>query len=283
MKRGPIHICIIYLLLCLRTHCYSPVVLMHGIFDGPDTMNTLETMIKDAHPGTEVYKVDMFNNDVSLFKMWDQVYWIRKHLKEIMSSSNSTNFIGFSQGGMIGRALIQTTNNHNIDTFISLSAPLNGEFGFPIIYQKYWPNATLEWLTDLFYSRAGQDISVGGYWHDPIKEDRYREKCNFLAPLTYPTNPDWKNNFLKLKKLVMIGGPNDEVIKPWQSSQFGFFNNKEKVLPMEQMDFYKNDTFGLRTLFEQNKTVNVTVPNIFHTYWHEDVDVIRKYIIPYLN
>lgn len=28
---------------------------------------------------------------------------------------------------------------------------------------------------------------------------------------------EWKKNFLKIKKLVLIGGPDDGVITPWQS------------------------------------------------------------------
>ena len=273
------------LLLCLRTHCFSPVVLMHGIFDGPDTMVTLETQIKKAHPGTEVYKIDMFNHEYSLiFSLEYQVDKIGDKLKVIMSKSNSTHFLGYSQGGVIGRALIQTINSHNIETFISLSAPLDGEYGYPLIDPKYWPpNVTLEWLSEFFYSPPGQEFSIGAYWHDPKIEESYKKNCKFLPPLTYPTNEDYKTNFLKLKKLVMIGGPDDKVIEPWQSSHFGFWNNRSELVPMESQDFYIHDTFGLRTLYEQNKVVNVTVPNVFHTHWHEDIDVIQKHVIPYLT
>ena len=271
------------LLLSLRCNCYAPVVLMHGIVDGPDTMNTIENEIEKAHPGTKVYKISLYNNEHSFAKMWHQVHTIQKRLKEIMATSNSTHFLGFSQGGVIGRALIETTNNHNIDTFVALSSPLAGEFGIPLICYQLWPNVTLNVLTDMFYSELGQDISMGGYWHDPYDEERYRQKCEFLPKLTYPENSDWKKNFMKLKRLVMIGGPDDEVIKPWQSSQFGFYNYKEEVLPMEQQDFYINDTFGLKTLFEQGNIFNFTIPNVFHTHWHENIDIIQKYIIPYFN
>lgn len=36
---------------------------------------------------------------------------------------------GFSQGGLIARAIIQSTNKHNVHTFISLSAPQGGQYG----------------------------------------------------------------------------------------------------------------------------------------------------------
>ena len=32
----------------------------------------------------------------------------------------------------------------------------------------------------------------------------------------------FKRNFLRTKRIVLIGGEDDEVIEPWQSSLFGF-------------------------------------------------------------
>lgn len=36
---------------------------------------------------------------------------------------------GYSQGGLVARALIQSTNKHNIHTFVSLSSPQGGQYG----------------------------------------------------------------------------------------------------------------------------------------------------------
>lgn len=40
---------------------------MHGILSPYTDMNGLVAMIKDAHPGTEVYNVDAFNDLVSQY------------------------------------------------------------------------------------------------------------------------------------------------------------------------------------------------------------------------
>ena len=262
---------------------YYPVVLMHGIIDGPETMDTLRYEIEHLHPGTKVYEIDLFNDGYSLYNMWYQIEVIRKRLQEIMSTSNETHFLGFSQGGIIGRALIQTTNNHNINTFIALSSPLSGEYGIPIVYSNLFPNFTLEMLTDFFYTEEGQWFSLAGYWHDPYNAKRYQQENMFLSNLTYPTNPDWKQNFLKLERMVMIGGKDDRVVIPWQSSHFGFYDDKLGIVEMEDQDFYIHDTFGLRTLNEQNKLKTFSIPGIFHTHWHENRAIIQKYIIPYLT
>lgn len=45
---------------------------------------------------------------------------------------------------------------------------------------------------------------------------------------------EYRNNFLRLQKLVLIGGPDDGVITPWQSAHVGAYNTNETVLPFEK-------------------------------------------------
>ena len=52
---------------------------------------------------------------------------------------------------------------------------------------------------------------------DPHHIDEYVKECNFLPKLESPTNSSYRENFLKIQDLVMIGGPDDGVITPWQS------------------------------------------------------------------
>ena len=76
---------------------------------------------------------------------------------------------------------------------------------------------------------------------DPYHQDLYRKQCVFLPVLNDGSNPgrlhnqlpgtiwcltpyllfshcaDYKKNFLALEQLVLIGGPDDGVITPWQS------------------------------------------------------------------
>ena len=45
---------------------------------------------------------------------------------------------------------------------------------------------------------------------------------------------EYRDNFLRLEKFVMIGGPNDTVITPWQSAHLGFYDQNEVVQPFEK-------------------------------------------------
>lgn len=59
--------------ILLSTDGYLPVVIMHGILDDYTSMNELVEFIKEAHPGTDVYNIDAFNDLVLRFtEKWRQ-------------------------------------------------------------------------------------------------------------------------------------------------------------------------------------------------------------------
>lgn len=80
----------------------------------------------------------------------------------------------------------------------------------------------------------------------------YQQYSVFLAQLNnetgaYPSDfrMTWRTNFERLKKLVLVGGPSDEVISPWQSAQFGFYDDKESVVPMKSQEVREPFAVGL--------------------------------------
>lgn len=139
----------------------------------------------------------------------------------------------------------------------------------------------------LFYSYAGQHTSVGNYWNDPHKQLLYYQYSDFLP---YVNNEIVSNNssrfrdgLLKLENMILIGGPDDGVITPWQSSHFGYYNSDNEVEPMRHRDIYQNDTIGLRALEKQNRLHIITIPNVHHMEWHMNLKVIRETILPFLD
>lgn len=93
----------------------------------------------------------------------------------------------------------------------------------------------------------------------------------------------FRNGLLKLNKLILIGGPDDGVITPWQSSHFGYLNSHNEVVPMRQRDIYQKDLIGLRELEKKKKLNIITVPNIQHMEWHMNLKVIRETILPFFD
>lgn len=49
------------------------------------------------------------------------------------------HLLGYSQGGLLGRAILEVFGDHNVKKFISLSSPQAGQFGsmFLISFEMY--------------------------------------------------------------------------------------------------------------------------------------------------
>lgn len=102
------------------------------------------------------------------------------------------------------------------------------------------------------------------------------------------SNPDIKKlGLTRLQRLVLIGGPDDGVISPWQSSQFAILDSSGKLIPMRerrQDDVYSDkDPIGLHQLDITDRLVEYTVPGVSHHKWHHNEKVLRECIIGWLD
>ncbi|KAG7261892.1 hypothetical protein CRUP_006308 [Coryphaenoides rupestris] len=158
-----------------------------------------------SHPGTNVSVIDLFDRSSSLQPLWKQVEGFKEAIYPIMQNAeDGVHFICYSQGGLICRGILATLPDHNVHTFISLSSPQAGQYG-DTDYLKY-----------LF--------------------PQFMKSNLFHLERENPNSTEWKSNFLKIKKLVLVGGPDDGVITPWQSSQFGFYDNNETVVEIQHQE-----------------------------------------------
>lgn len=179
----------------------------------------------------------------------------------------------------------------------------------------YFPNLVCATAYELFYSRIGQHTSVGNYWNDPYHQVKCLlsifivlifvaiNKLNsnvflFLQVLYFKysqflpfvnnereslNTSDFKAGLTKLKQMILIGGPDDGVITPWQSSQFGYYENNETVIDMRNRSIYQTDAIGLKTLDKLKKLTIYTVPGIPHFMWHKNTTLVDLYILPHLD
>eukprot|EP00079_Xenopus_tropicalis_P037815 XP_017951586.1 PREDICTED: lysosomal thioesterase PPT2 isoform X2 [Xenopus tropicalis] len=233
--------------------CYKPVIVIHGLFDSSANFKNLLQYINESHPGTNVTVLDLFDNKESLQPLWKQVQGFKEAIYPIMQNAgrDGVHLLCYSQGGLICRGLLQTMPDHNVDTFISLSSPQMGQYG------------------------------------DPHHHGIYVNVSDFLAPLNSerpePNATDWKKNFLRLRKMVLIGGPDDGVITPWESSHFGFYDENETVLEMKYQMVYQDDTFGLRSMDYRGAVSVYSVPGVAHTMWHSNQTVFNNCIEKWLT
>lgn len=260
---------------------------MHGVLTGSQSMILIAARIQEKHPGTIVYNVNRFEGWSSLETMWHQVLELGNDVINITSQHpEGVHLLGYSQGGLISRVILQTFPNHGVHNFISLSSPQAGQYGASFLHLMF-PGLLKETAYELFYSRVGQHTSVGNYWNDPYHQQLY---YNYSVFLPYVNNyvksnktADFKQGLLNLEKVVLIGGPDDNVITPWQSSQFGYYDANETVVELKSRDIYEQDLIGLKTLDKKGKLHLVTVPGVNHFMWHINISVVDNAILPYLD
>lgn len=140
---------------------------------------------------------------------------------------------------------------------------------------------------EIFYSYVGQKTSVGNYWKDPHQIPLYLNYSKFLPfvnnELLSQKSRQYKEAILKLEKMVLIGGPDDGVITPWQSAHFEFFDKDKKVRPLQNSSIFISDSIGLKTLHDTGRLIIITKPYVKHVEWHINPFIIEKVIIPYLD
>ena len=82
------------------------------------------------HPGTQVYNTIRYAGWSSLEPMWKQVEEIGNDILAIGAAfPEGINLLGYSQGGLLARAILQRFPEHNVRNFISLSSPQAGQYG----------------------------------------------------------------------------------------------------------------------------------------------------------
>ncbi|XP_071802157.1 lysosomal thioesterase PPT2-A-like isoform X1 [Asterias amurensis] len=265
---------------------YRPVILVHGVFAVNNSLAGLRQFITQAHPGTSVTSIPLFENLQSVEPLWKQVPKFAAAMRPIMQQAqDGVILICYSQGGIICRGILETMSDHNVHTFIALSSPQMGQYG-DTSYIPFLPKLKAD-VYKFCYHALGQHVSICNYWNDPHHQSLYQKGNDYLPVLnneTLSTNSqEWKANFLRLKQMVMIGGPNDGVITPWQSSHFGFYDNNENIVEMRDQEIYKYDSFGLRTLDKRNALKTYNVSGVMHTNWHRNQTVFDSCIEPWLS
>lgn len=82
------------------------------------------------HEGTVVYNLDRFGGWSSLENAWRQIQEFGVDLTDICRKHpEGIHILGYSQGGLLARVLVQYLENHNVKTLVSLSSPQAGQFG----------------------------------------------------------------------------------------------------------------------------------------------------------
>jgi palmitoyl-protein thioesterase len=225
----------------------KPVVLLHGVESHAENLVDLQQWLQNTFNRT-VYNIELgdgddYSTDTPIYTQVDE---FKQTIENISALSDGFDFIGISQGGLIGRGYVEKYNqNHfHVDNLITLVSPHGG------VFHKY---AT---FIDFYTKKMQTKLSISNYWRDPNKMFKYLLHSAFLADANnekVSKNDLYKENILSLKNFVMVYSPNDEIVKPPESGFFGIYNKSNQLVNLTQTELYKHDWIGLKTLDESNR------------------------------
>lgn len=169
---------------------------------------------------------------------------------------------GLSMGGLIARYIIQDCDfGGRVKKFISYGSPQSGvqlipqcKLGKCKILNFFAKSLVYKSLTQKIFAPSNFFRIIG-------KEDKYKKNAKFLPAINnqidHPKKDQYKKRFSSLDKLVLVEFSQDQVVQPSISSRFGYYDDKNNIVKMRDTDEYKNDLFGLKTLDEAKKIVEI--------------------------
>lgn len=244
-----------------------PIFFFHGLTtSAEDGANIAARMTAD---GRTIHALDFCEGECSVISLHTQLPLAIAQIRSIIakdpkSYANGYIFLAHSQGGMIGRAVIEEMDDHNVLMFITLAGVLNGVFygpqaadAVPVqVFASYFAPATIP-TTVLNISSYSQEQLRGQMQHDFIETlAANRDLGNQISMANLWRSPDYapwfcwnswlplvnninvctdteckqakarrKTNFLKLHAFHSLVSARDGAVSPWQSSHFAKYSD----------------------------------------------------------
>eukprot|EP00112_Aurelia_sp_Birch-Aquarium-sp1_P001002 Seg1097.2 transcript_id=Seg1097.2/GoldUCD/mRNA.D3Y31 product="Palmitoyl-protein thioesterase 1" protein_id=Seg1097.2/GoldUCD/D3Y31 len=247
-----------------------PIVLWHGMGDSccnPLSMGSIKRVL-EKQVGNGVYvKSLMVGSSVMqdiengfLLNCNTQVEMVCKMIATDPKLKNGYNALGFSQGGQFLRAVAQRCPSPPMINLITFGGQHQGVFGFPHCPGE---NSTIcDYVRRLldygaYESWIQNHIVQAEYWHDPTKEEEYKEKSVFLAEINQEKGfkQSYKTNLMKLKNFVMVKFLRDTMVDPRESEWFGYYvpGQGKKTQTLQESKLYTEDLLGLKEMDKAGK------------------------------
>jgi len=267
--------------------------MMHGFGGSSKDYVNFTKHIQKYHPGTPMYAIHGYEDTASeVHNLWKQLDRMLDEMRQVIKENNYTEYhlVGHSQGALLSRSAAQFMDDHNIVNLVLLAGPQNGIYGVPGgSMAKYFGNHSREDAYIVFYNALAQDtLAAANMWHDPTRESEFL-KVNTFVPIVSgemadnATRTRMRDNFLRVRdNVVLVCGPDDGTIIPWQSAHFGFYNASLGIVAAEDTVAYRDDLTGLQTLATDGRLIFEQMSGVEHEGWIDREDVFVELLEQYL-
>jgi len=194
--------------------------------------------------------------------------------------------VGFSQGGLLLRGLVQRCPSLRVHTLVTMGSPHGGVTevpGCPASGDKALCTQMRRLLDAGAYSKWIRGAVVQAqYFRDAYNLHTYLQNSQFLADINNERdakNMTYAKQISSLKKLVLFRFSNDTTVVPRDSAWFSF-QDGDNLMPLRSTALYQMDWLGLYHLDRAGSVIMDEAPGVhmqFTLDWFE-----AKVIIPWL-
>ena len=251
-----------------RINGRRPLVIWHGLGDNYNSSGMVDvvSIFNQRYPDMFIYPIFLDakpskDQEKTLFGDANkEVEYVCEQLSAIHELKEGFDAIGFSQGGLFMRALVQRCSSVSVHNLITFGSPHMGVLELPMCKPNDWlckrKNAILK--RQVWHENIQKSIIPAQYFRDPYEYDNYVSHSNFLADvnneLAQKSNPAYAKNLNKLSKFVMVVFTKDTTLVPKESAGFNDWDTiYDKTIPFDKTSLYENDLLGLRTMNENGK------------------------------
>lgn len=269
-------------------HYSQAIVIWHGLGDNYNSsgMQRMKEILTQVIPDVFVHSVyidedPQIDERRSLFGDANlEVDIACERLAQIPELAAGFSGIGFSQGGLFLRALIERCPNVTVSKLVTFGSPHMGVLELPLCARDDdWVckrrNALLK--RQVWNTPVQKSVVPAQYFRDPSQFQDYLEHSNFLRDVNNEKastfSSDAKERFGSLEKLVLIKFDQDTTLVPKESAYF-----EENGVPFDQTRLYQEDLIGFRKLHQENKVDFYSV-NDEHMRFLDQffVDIVARY------
>ncbi|CAD7703062.1 unnamed protein product, partial [Ostreobium quekettii] len=218
----------------------------------------------------------------------EQVLKVCEELQGIPELQGGFNAVGFSQGSQFLRAVVEYCQHKGpkMHVLVTMGGQHEGISNVPGCANEHdnWCWLMQEIMEHGAYTTwASEHVVQAQYVKDPQDLHGYMKYNPFLPVINNEhadKNPQYRTNLASLEKLVLLRFEYDSVVIPRESSWFSFFNGTD-LIPMRDLDIYKEDWIGLKQLDERGAIDIGDVPGDhmeFTMEWFME-HVVEKYLL----
>ncbi|KAJ2392333.1 hypothetical protein GGI05_002700 [Coemansia sp. RSA 2603] len=256
------------------------------------TMGEIGRIVKDELPGIYIHSVKLGDSEgadrnAGFFgNLNTQIDRVCAELAEVEELKDTkVNMMGFSQGGLFLRALVQRCPSISARKLVTFGSPHSGVAKIPECPSD--GDMLCRWMRQLasrgVYSWYIRDhVIQAQYFKDPERIDQYLQYNIFLPDINNEVADksvsEYRERIRQLEKMVLVRFSDDAMIYPSSSSWFGFVDANGTETSLYDSLMYIEDWLGLRTLDESNRLEFVSLEGKHMAIGEQNLrDIVAKY------